>query len=239
MSGGNITPPEPIPEEVSPLDLDQVAQNTSRKLLILLAAGIALFSVIHMTPLGEQVHSWDRLAELFKTGGVKAELSFVLISSFLIMVGTPRLLFWGVAGFTFGFWQGLFLSLFSSLVGSFLGFRAARWGGRAWLIERFGKNRFFGRIVRAEPTVASVALIRFLPVSNAIINVGLALGNVSSRTFLVGSLIGFLPQGIVVLIIGSGIAEDVPWAEAAQFGTASVLLLGVFFYTSLHRRKKR
>lgn len=218
-------------------DLDQVAQNTSRKLLALLAVGAILFIVIHATPFGEQIRNWDSLTELFKAGGLKAELYFVLTSSFLMMIGTPRLLFWGVAGFAFGFWAGLFWSLCGSLIGSYIGFRAARWGGRAWLIERFGKNRFFGRIVHVEPTIASVILIRLLPVSNAIANVGLALGKVSSRTFLMGSLIGFLPQGIVALIIGSGMADDVPWAGAAQIGLVGVLLLGIFFWTSHHRRK--
>ena len=43
-------------------ELDQVAGNTSRKLLILLACGAALLFVIHLTPFGEQVRNWDSLA---------------------------------------------------------------------------------------------------------------------------------------------------------------------------------
>lgn len=228
-----------VQDESSAPDLEQVAQNTSRKLLILLAIGAALFLTIHLTPFGEHVRNWDSLTELFKAGGIQAELYFVVISSILIMLGTPRLLFCGLAGFAFGFWQGMFWSLGSSLIGSFLAFRAARWGGRAWLTERFGKQRFFARIVHAKPTIASVALIRMLPVSNGIINVGLALGHVSNRAFLIGSILGFLPQGIVAVIIGSGMAEDVPWAGAAQIGVAGLLLVGIYFWTSRQRRKHR
>ncbi len=224
-------------DDAPPPDLEQVARTTSRKLLTLIGVGAALLLLIHATPFGEQVRNWDSLSQLFKAGGLKAELYFVLISSFLIMVGTPRLLFCGLAGFAFGFWEGLFWSLCSSLIGSFAAFRAARWGGKAWLTERFGQRRFFGRIVHAKPTVGSVVLMRMLPVSNGIINIGLALSHVSNRAFLLGSLLGFLPQGVVAVIIGSGMAEDVPWAGAAQIGFAGVLLLGIFFWSSRQRRK--
>ncbi len=223
-------------EEEAP-ELDQVAKDTSRKLLTLLVVGALLLLLIHNTPFGEHVRNWDSLAELFKAGGLQAEMYFVLISSFLIMVGTPRLLFCALGGFAFGFWEGLAWSLLSSLIGSFLAFKAARWGGRAWLAEHFGQRRFFGRIVHAKPTIPSVTLIRMLPVSNAIINFGLALSHVGDRTFLIGSLIGFLPQGVVAVIIGSGMAEDVPWAGAAQIGIAGILLLAILFWASRQRRK--
>jgi uncharacterized membrane protein YdjX (TVP38/TMEM64 family) len=225
-------------EEEQTSDLGQVAQNTSRKLLTLLVIGAALLLAIHFTPFGEQVRNWDTLAELFKAGGIKAEVYFVLVSAFLIMVGTPRLLLCGLGGFAFGFWEGLLWSLCGSLIGSFLAFRAARWGGRQWLTDHFGQRRFFGRIVHAKPTVASVVLMRLLPVSNAVINIGLALGRVGNRVFLIGSLVGFLPQGAVAVIVGSGLAEDVPWVGAAQIGIAVVLLLALSFWTSRKRRQR-
>ena len=220
-------------------DLEQVAQTTSRKLLILLAIGALILLLIHATPFGEQFRNWDALAHSFEGGGIKAELYFVLISSILMMFGAPRLLFCGLAGFAFGFWEGLFWSLGSSLIGSFMAFRAARWGGKDWLTERFGHRRFFGRIVHSKPTVASVFAMRMLPVSNAIINVGLALSHVGDRAFLLGSLLGFLPQGIVAVIIGSGMATDVPWMGAAQIGLAGAVLLVTFLWTARKHRKRR
>lgn len=230
--------PDATQDDTLAPDIEQVAQNTLRKLLTLLAIGAGLLLVIHATPFGEQVRNWDSLTELFKAGGINAQIYFVVISTVLIMAGTPRLLFCTLGGFAFGFWEGLLWSLCASLIGSFLAFRAARWGGRAWLTEHFGRRRFFARIVHAQPTVASVALIRMLPVSNVIINVGLALSHVGNRVFLLGSLLGFLPQGVVAVIIGSGMAETVPWAGAAQIAIAGVLLLAIFFWTLKHRRKQ-
>ena len=48
---------------------------------------------------------------------------------------------------------------------------------------------------------------------------------------LIGSVIGFLPQGVVAVIVGSGVAQDVPWAGAVQLGVAAVLLAGIWFWT--------
>lgn len=218
-------------------ELEQVAENTSRKLLILLAIGAILFTVLNTTPIGQQVRDWDTLARIFSTGGLWAEVNFMLISTLLITIGVPRLLFYALGGFAFGFWEGLLWSLCSSLIGSFIAFRAARWASRDWLIERFGKRRFFDRIVHAKPTVASVALMRMLPVSNVVINFGLALSHVGSRAFLLGSLVGFLPQGVVAVIIGSGIAKDVPWAGALQIGGAGILLIGLLVWSSIKRSR--
>ena len=223
-------------DETESAELEQVAENTSRKLLILLGIGALILLLIHTTPFGEQFRNWDALAHTFEGGGIKAELYFVLISSVLMTFGAPRLLFCGLAGFAFGFWEGLFWSLASSLLGSFMAFRAARWGGKGWLTERFGHRRFFGRIVHSKPTVASVFAMRMLPVSNAIINLGLALSHVGDRAFLLGSLLGFLPQGIVAVIIGSGMATDVPWMGAAQIGVAGIVLLATLFWTARKHR---
>jgi uncharacterized membrane protein YdjX (TVP38/TMEM64 family) len=233
----NTAAPDDMQDDTLVPDIEQVARNTLRKLLTLLGIGAGLLLVIHFTPFGEHVRSWDTLAEVFKAGGGEAQIYYVAISTLLIMAGTPRLLFCTLGGFAFGFWEGLLWSTCSSLIGSFITFRAARWGGRAWLAERFGRHRFFARIVHAKPTVASVALIRMLPVSNVIINVGLALSHVGNRAFAVGSVLGFMPQGIVAVIIGSGMAENVPWAGAAQFGFAGVLLLAIFGWTLKRRRK--
>lgn len=230
---GDLGADTPVP------DLEQVATNTSRKLLVLLGVGAILLYLFNATPVGRQIRDWDTLASLFDTPDWRGEIYFVVVSTVLTAGGVPRLLFYALGGFVFGFWEGLLWSLCSSLAGSFAAFRVARWGSREWLMERFGKRRFFNRIVHAEPTVASVALMRMLPVSNVIINFGLSLSRTGSRAFLLGSLIGFLPQGIVAVIVGSGIATDVPWAGAWQIGGAGLLLAGLFAWTRRRRTKNR
>ena len=188
--------------------------NPSLKLLALISVGAILLTVIHLTSLGEQFCNEDFLAELLNEGNQAARLYFVFISSFLIMLGTPRLFFYALGGYAFGFWEGLLWSLCGSLAGSFIAFRSARWGGRDWLAERFKRRRLIERIIHAKPTILSVALIRMLPVSNILINCGLALSQTGSRAFLLGSLFGFLPQGILFVLIGTGLSKSDYWCSA-------------------------
>lgn len=218
-------PSEPeIGETVTPEEIEQATRNTTKKLLVLLAAGGLLFLGLRFTPLGAEIRDWDTLARCFQAGDLRAELYFLAVSSFLIMAGVPRLLFSALGGFAFGFWQGLLWSQLGSLIGSFVTFQAARWGGRAWLEAHFGGRRIFRRIVHAEPSVLSVALIRMLPITNVVINVGLALSRVDRRAFLLGSLFGFLPQGVIATAVGSGLAHDSPWLGALQIGLASLVI---------------
>lgn len=227
-------------EPLSPFEhIDEVAHGTSRKLLWLLAIGAFLLLLVHGTSIGQRIRDWDTLADLATTGGNRAPVYFLALSSFLILLGAPRLLFCALGGFAFGFWEGLLWSQVASLLGSYLAFRLARWGGREALSRRFGHHHLFARVMGAEPTVVAVAVVRMLPLSNVLINVGLALGRVSDRVFLAGSLLGFLPQGVVAVVVGSGIAEDMPWAGGVQIACASLLSLTVFPWTAKCHRRQR
>ena len=74
------------------------------------------------------------------------------------------------------------------------------------------------------PTVLSVALVRTLPLSNAIINIGLAMSRVTSPIFLSGTLIGFMPQGVVAALVGSGIADETVSGGVLNLALAMVLV---------------
>lgn len=219
-------------------EVDQAAERGSRKLLILLAAALLLFALMHFTGVGDRVRDWPAMRELMQAGDAEAALWFLGITVVLMMAGTPRLLFYALGGFVFGFWPGLGLSLLGSLIASFAVFRVARWGGRDWLRRRFGRHRLFGRIVGVRPTILSVALVRCLPVSNLVINIALALSRVRNRAFVWGTLIGFLPQGVVAVLLGSGVAEDVPLQGAVQLAAAGVIA-SLFLGVSLWRRRDR
>jgi uncharacterized membrane protein YdjX (TVP38/TMEM64 family) len=115
-------------------------------------------------------------------------------------------------------------------------FRIARWGGRDWLRRRFGGHRAFARIVGTRPTALSVALVRCLPVSNLIINLALAMSRVRGRAFVAGTLLGFLPQGVVAALVGAGIADEVAWEGAVQLAAAALIVL-VLFVVAVRRRR--
>lgn len=220
--------------------LPAVAAASSRKLIAIVGVALVVFLIIHYTPIGEAL---DALTDMDRTllagGGGKAAAWFVLITAGLMTIGMPRLVFYVLGGVAFGFWLGLVLALIGSLIGSFIMFRAARWGGRDWLVERFGKHRFLARISGTKPTVTSVALVRMLPVSNMILNVGLSLSRVGNRAFLFGTLLGFMPQGVVAVLVGSGVGEEVVLRGAVQIGIAAVILVVVMVWSARRLRARK
>ena len=227
-------PPSASEEETSLEDnFGQIAKSTSRKLVVLVGVAIALWLLVHNTSLGSRLRDWNTLVNLFReVHGAKAYAYFVIISALLTMVGTPRLLMWALGGFAFGLAQGVLWSSLSSLLGSLIVFHAARWSGRDWLSGRFGQNRFFRIITHAKPTILSVALIRLLPVSNTITNVGLALSSVGDRPFILGSLIGFLPQGVVAVAVGAGMDKDAVWPSVIVVCATCLLVIGAYYWKS-------
>lgn len=201
-----------------------------RRVSVFVMLVCAALALLHFTPLREIADDLHDLREFIDSFGVRGEFTFAVLTAAMMAIGTPRLVFYGVGGLLFGFWEGLAAALAGSLVGSLLMFRVARWGGRAWVRARYGEHRLFGRIAAVKPTVMAVAMIRQLPLSNVFINVGLALSRVSSRTFTFGTLLGFLPQGVIACLVGSGFADGLAWEGVAQLVLACVLgiALGVW-----------
>jgi len=213
---------------------------TTLRLLALLAVVSAVVLLAVCTPLGSYLQdrqAIDELARLARDGEFPAIIAFIAASSLLIMVGTPRLIFFTFGSFAFGFAPGLLYSLCACLIGSFLAFSFARWGARAWLSERFGSKPYVRRVVDAEPGILAIAVLRFLPVSNALINIALALSSAGLRAFFLGSLLGYLPQGIIAALIGSGLAQDGIGDGGLQIAIAGVLLLALLLWTARIRRK--
>ena len=216
--------------------IGQAAERGSRKLLVLIAIALLVFVLLHFTGLGGYLRDWPAIQALMETGDAWAVMWFLVITIGLMVIGTPRLLFYALGGMLFGFWAGLALSLVGSLVASYVVFRVARWGGRDWLLQRYGRRPMFARIVGVRPTTPSVALVRCLPVSNAIVNIALALSRVGDKAFFVGTLLGFLPQGVVAVLIGSGLTDDTALDGAAQLVAAGLIAL-LFLGFALRRRR--
>ncbi len=207
------------------VELNTVEPGLSRELkrmLGLLAGAAAIFGLFYFTPVGAIVSDVQTLRTYLKGDDLWAELTFIGIVTVLVAIGMPRLLFYGLGGLAFGFWLGLLLAQIGSLAGSFLTFFAIRHGGRDLLEARFGQHRFFSKILRVRSSIKAVVLIRQLPLHGLMITGGLALSQVTTRVFLLGTFIGFLPQGVLATLISSGVVD-----EKATEGFGKLLMAGV------------
>ncbi|MCU0808165.1 MAG: VTT domain-containing protein [Candidatus Contendobacter sp.] len=210
------------------------------KALVLLAWSMAVVALLIHVPM-----DWAKaLATLrgFLGGfGLGAEWVFAMLTALFVAMGAPRLAFYAIGGVLFGFVGGLAWALAGSLLGSWLMFRVVRWGGRRWVRRRFAEHRLLRNIVDKRPDAMGVVMARQLPLSNVFINTGLALSRVSSRDYLLGSLLGFLPQGAVASLIGSGAGKSLTqegmqgWLQLAA-GVTLAVVLSVWAYRRRQRR---
>lgn len=167
--------------------------------------------------------------------GMAGELSFVAAGAIAIAVGLPRQAVCFLAGYAFGFGPGFVLASVASLLGCISCFTYARLLGRELVLHKFpARVRRIDEFLRANPLTMTV-LIRFLPIgSNLLVNLLAGVSSVRPSLFFLGTLVGYAPQTVVFVLLGSGIH-----VEPTLRITLSVALfvlsaaLGVFLYRRL------
>jgi uncharacterized membrane protein YdjX (TVP38/TMEM64 family) len=241
------TPQKPIgprlPEDAPgtpPIELEiEVAQSagaSERKFLIMALVVAVCVAIIHFTPLKQYVTDVQRWKDLLRGLGLWAPLLFGLVSAAFIAGGVPRLIFGGVAGMLFGFWEGFAVAQLSAILGSYSAFLLARWGGREWGARRIEKSRRLRELLK-NPSIFSVFLVRQLPIAGIVPNLVLGLTSVRHRVFLIGSFLGFLPSCAMVVLIGSGLGKQTLARSLGQI-TLAMLVLGTVSTLVWHLKRK-
>lgn len=144
-----------------------------------------------------------------KGKGLSGDALFVLIGALAVCIGLPRQGVCFLAGYAFGFAEGLLWSTLASMLGCVATFFYARFMGRGFVLRRFPERIARIDAFLAGNTFAMTLLIRLLPVgSNVITNMAAGVSGSRAIAFFAGSLLGYLPQSIVFALLGSGIQVD-------------------------------
>jgi uncharacterized membrane protein YdjX (TVP38/TMEM64 family) len=173
--------------------------------LVFLATLIALAYVLESGLLQDMLSkAW--IDEQVRGKGWSGELLFVVVAGTVTAVAVPRHIVSFLGGYAFGFGLGSALALAAAELGCVLDFFYARFIGRPLLSTRLGARvRRIDEFLAANP-FSMTLLIRLLPVGN---NFGTSLAaGVSSapaRPFLLGTLLGYIPQTLVFALAGSGV----------------------------------
>lgn len=193
--------------------------------------GLALIGILVLLGWGLDRIDFNQLMD---TGWVGGEVRgrglagiavFAAIGAAVIAVGTPRQLVCFLSGYVGGLVDGTALA-----------FGFMRWIARDWVRRRLGARArrvddFLGR----NPFTAMV-LIRFLPVGNNLLtNLAAGVSAMPAGRFILGSAVGFLPQTVVFVLLGSGIRAD----PAQRIGLSVALLLAsATLGVTLYRRTR-
>lgn len=150
-----------------------------------------------------------------------AELVFVPAAAALCFVGVPRQVVAYAGGLGFGAVGGTLLALAGTLLGCVASFAWARRIARSWVQSRLpARLARADRMLAAQPFTASL-MLRLLPVgNNLLLNLAAGISAIRPAPFLLGSLLGYLPQTIVFALIGAG----------TQIGHATMVAVGAALF---------
>jgi uncharacterized membrane protein YdjX (TVP38/TMEM64 family) len=138
--------------------------------------------------------------------GWRAPFLFTITVAILVALGFPRLLLCVLAGMAFGFWPGLVWAQLGTLIGNYVVFLVARSGGKSWAERYFARHAKVHNFVEREG-ISGVILARQLPVPGLLINLACGLFAIRRRDFLLGTIIGQLPEAVPCTLIGAGVLE--------------------------------
>lgn len=209
-------------------DLMPVELPRFRKLLrkgsVLIGVALVIALVLQYTPLERLLQDLQDGKSLIADWGWYAPFAFMGLTAFFVMIGVPRLVFCFVGGLGFGFVQGLLWSQIGTLLGAWLTYLFARYLARSWVLQKLQSyprlHKWFG-----SPSILSVFLVRQIPVGGVLLNLALGVSTVRSGQFLLGSMLGFLPEAVLVTLVGSGLGKDSPEMMLLQIGLFTLCLL--------------
>ena len=171
------------------------------------------------------------------TQGSKGIALFVALTAVFSACGMPRQLLAFAGGYAFGAVFGTVWASVGMTLGCALGFYTARLLGQGNL-----PHKVHAALKRIEPFLQYKPFlmafgIRLMPIgNNALTNMAAGVSKVPAASFIAGSTVGYLPQTIIFVLLGSGLQLESTW----QTGLSIVL----FFISSalgtwLYRRYKR
>jgi len=168
--------------------------------------------------------------------GAAGALLYVAVAGFFMTIGAPRQLLSFLGGYAFGFLWGAVLATLASGLSCLTASLAARFLGREVILRYFGKKiRRVDDFVGKQPFTTAMT-IRFFPIgNNLIVNLAAGVSRIPLRPFVLGSLVGYLPQTIVFTLFGSGVNVS----SGLQITlSVALFLVSSLLGLSLYRRRR-
>lgn len=194
--------------------------------LLLVGAVLTTLLVLHGTPLGERLDDYQQIKSWLDRQGPLAPLWFVLGGGLLSAIGVPRLALYFLGGMAFGFAAGLLYAQLGAMLGAALTFVIARAVGRARVEARIAHHPGLRRLLD-QRTLLAVFVLRQLPIPSTVISLALGVRHAPAGVFLLGTFLGFLPEGVPLALLGSGLGKTSLWLSLAQVAAATLMLLAL------------
>ena len=189
-------------------DLTEAAAGPAWRKIVFLAIGAGiLLAVLYASPLRVYLSRWHEVSRDIRNFGPLAPLVLTVSVAVLVAVGFPRLVLCVIAGMALGFWSGLLWAQLGTFLGNYALFALVRSGWRDWG-QRLLAKRLHVRAAIQQRGVLGVVLARQVPLPGLVINLACALLPIGHADFILGTIIGQLPQAIPWTLIGAGALQQ-------------------------------
>jgi uncharacterized membrane protein YdjX (TVP38/TMEM64 family) len=216
-------------------NISRTLKDIARVFLLLAIFGLTAY-VLSIPSVKQELFDINRTRALILGRGFTGTLLFVLISGLAVGLGVPRLWVSALAGGLFGAFAGTCVGQLASILGAIITFYVSRYLLRSIVIrrmperfrvwyDRFNRHGFFW-----------LFYIRLFPFANATVtNIVGGVSQVSFKTFLAATFLGYLPETVIFAMFGSSAAKQ-NWL---QFAIAFTLLLLFLAGERLWQRSRR
>ncbi len=218
---------QPLPTAGADTLQESEARPPWRRIVFLGAVVAVLLVIVYLSPLRGYLGRVQDLRDTIRSFGLLAPVVLTLSIGLFVALGFPRLLFCVLAGMAMGFWWGLLWAQLGTLIGNYALFLVARTGGGDWVRRYVAKRGRLASLIHEEG-ITGVILARQLPVPGMLVNLAFGLLSIRHREFLIGTLIGQLPEAIPCTLFGAGAVKASPAKSAAFIGLAVALALLVW-----------
>lgn len=203
---------------------------------------LLLAVILFQSPVMEYLASAQEVAQKLTQSGWEGHLFFFFGATILVLLGMPRLLFCGIGGMAFGWWLGLIYAVLATLLAYYLQFIFVRWGGKPFVEKYLKKYPNAGKYVRDEG-LSAVILARQVPLPGIALNFAFGLSTVRKRDYLLGTLVGQIPEALPCTLIGAGLlensAESLILTLAVAVAAFALLWFGFHLLTRYLKNKKK
>ncbi len=214
----------------SPAEVEARAELPWPRILMLAFLVVALLALVYVSPLRQYLGRLRDISNYIRSLGWYGPVVLSSGIALLVGIGFPRLLFCVLAGMALGFWWGLFWAQLGTLLGNYAVFLMSRWSGGEWAQRYVARRGKLHSLIQREG-MAGVVLARQLPMPGLVINLACGLLPIRHRHFLLGTMLGQLPEAVPCTLIGAG-------ALAASFGQSAgaiglAVALAVLFWSGV------
>lgn len=205
--------------------------KNSLYLLLILLVCVGVSELVRQLP-AVAAFNQDWVDANTRHNGFRGIAYFIGMAAALTAIGLPRQLTAFLAGYAFGFGEGLLYSVAGATLSCAGVFWLSRLFARKTLRKRYaGKVAKLDAFVAIKPFLMTI-VIRLMPFGNNLAtNLIAGVSHVPARIFVTGSMIGYIPQMAIFALMGKGILVQSYWKIALSVGMLGLsTLLGLYLY---------